>query len=50
MRRIVVQSQPRQAVLETLSKKKKKKSGKKDLMEWLKVQALSSNPSTAINK
>jgi hypothetical protein len=40
--RIVVQSQPRQIVYQTLSKKKKTKRR----TEWLKVKALSSSPST----
>jgi hypothetical protein len=45
----VVQSQPGQVVLKTLSQKNL--SLKKGLAEWLKVQALSSNPSTTkINK
>jgi hypothetical protein len=49
--RSMVQSQTRQIILETLSQKtlhkKKKKIG---LMEWLKVKALSSSPSTTKNK
>jgi hypothetical protein len=44
IRRIEVGSQPRQIVQETLSQKKK--NHKKGLVEWLKVKALSSNPST----
>jgi hypothetical protein len=42
----VVQSQPGQIVHETLSQKKKK-NHKKELVEWLKVKAQSSNPRTA---
>jgi hypothetical protein len=42
IRRITVQSQPRQIVLETLSQKTLHKNG---LVEWLKVKDLSSNPS-----
>jgi hypothetical protein len=45
IRRITVQSQPRQIVYETLSRKKK--HHKKRLVEWLKVEALNSNLSTA---
>jgi hypothetical protein len=48
IRRIVVWSQPRQTVWETLSRKKR--FTKIGLVEWLKVQALSSNPSTAKKK
>jgi hypothetical protein len=44
MRKITVQSQLRQIVHEILSSKNHHKKG---LVEWLKVQALSSNPSTA---
>jgi hypothetical protein len=47
IRRIAVQSQPRQIVHETLSRKIHHKKG---LVEWLKVKALCSSPSTAINK
>jgi hypothetical protein len=43
----VVQSQPGQIVLETLSQKTLHKKG---LVEWLKVQTLSSNPSTGKKK
>jgi hypothetical protein len=54
IRRIEVQSQHRQIVLEIPSQKKKKKkkshTHKKRLVEWLKAWALSSNPSTATNK
>jgi hypothetical protein len=42
MRRITVQSWPRQIVLETLSRKNLSQKGP---VEWLKVKALSSNPS-----
>jgi hypothetical protein len=48
IRRIVVQSQPGQIVSETLSQKKT--ITKKGLVDWLKVKALSSNPSTAKKK
>jgi hypothetical protein len=43
----VVQSQPWQIVCETLSEKNS--SHKKGLAEWLKVKALSSNPSAVNN-
>jgi hypothetical protein len=43
IRRIMVRSQPGQVVLETLSQKTL--SQKIGLVEWLKVDALSSNPS-----
>jgi hypothetical protein len=46
IRRISVQSQPGQIVHETLTRKKKNDTGKKGLAEYLKVQVLSSNPST----
>jgi Fic family protein len=49
IRRIAVQSQLWQIVRETLSQKKKK-NHKKGLVEWLKVQALSSNPNPAKKK
>jgi hypothetical protein len=52
IRRILVQSQPGVRVgglHETLSQKKKKKR-QKELVEWLKVQALNSNPSTGKKK
>jgi ribosomal protein S21 len=42
IRRITSQSQPRQTVLEILSRKTQKIG----LVEWLKVKALSSSPST----
>jgi hypothetical protein len=45
--RITVQSQPGQIVLETLSRKTHHKKG---LVEWLKVKALSSSPSTEEKK
>jgi hypothetical protein len=48
IRRIVVQSQPQQIVHETLSRKKP--LAKIRLVEWLKLQALSSNPSTTKKK
>jgi hypothetical protein len=48
IRRIVVQSQPRQIVPETLSWKKK--TSQKRLVEWLKVYALSSSPNTTPHK
>jgi hypothetical protein len=41
IRRITVRSQPRQIVHKTLSRKKN--HHKKGLVEWLKVQALSSS-------
>jgi hypothetical protein len=44
IRRITVQSQPRQIVCETLSGKNHHEKG---LVEWLKVKTLSSNLSTA---
>jgi hypothetical protein len=45
IRRIMVRSQPRQIVHETLSQKRN--HHKKGLAMWLKVKALSSNPTTA---
>jgi hypothetical protein len=42
IRRIAVQSQPRQIVSKTLSQKS---LHKKRLVEWFKVKALSSSPS-----
>jgi hypothetical protein len=50
IRRIAVQSQPGQIVCKTLSRKTLHKKKKKGLVEWLKVKALSSNPSTAKQK
>jgi hypothetical protein len=47
IRKIAVRSQPQQIVLQTLSRKTLYKKG---LVEWLKVKALSSNPSTARKK
>jgi hypothetical protein len=47
IRRIAVQRQSGQIVCKTLSRKKNHKKG---LVEWLKVEALSSNPSTAKKK
>jgi hypothetical protein len=47
IRRIMVQSQPGQTVCETLPQKNPSQKG---LVEWLKVYALSSNPSTANKK
>jgi hypothetical protein len=47
IRGIMVQSQLRQIVLETLARKTPHKKG---LVEWLKVWALSSNPSTTKKK
>jgi hypothetical protein len=47
IRRIVVQSQPGQIVCTTLSQNTL--SQKIGLVEWLKVKALSSSPSTAKN-
>jgi ribosomal protein S21 len=44
-----VQSQPGQILPKTLVKKKKK-NHKNGLVEWLKVKALSSNPSTTKKK
>jgi hypothetical protein len=49
IRRIMVPSQPREIVLQTLSGKKNP-SPKKGLVEWLKVQALNTNPRTAKKK
>jgi hypothetical protein len=46
-KRIVVQSQPGQIVLKTLSQEYPSQKG---LVEWLKVKALSSSPSAAKNK
>jgi hypothetical protein len=46
--RIAVPSQPGQIVHETLSRRKC--ITKKELVEWLKVEALSSIPSTAKKK
>jgi hypothetical protein len=43
----MVQSQPRQIIHETLSQKPITKTG---LVEWLKVEALSSSPSTTKKK
>jgi hypothetical protein len=43
IRRIEVQSQPRETVCKTLSQKS---SSQKWLVEWLEVKALSSSPST----
>jgi hypothetical protein len=48
IRRITVRSQPRQIVCKTLSQEKP--ITKIGLLEWLKVQALSSSPSTAEKK
>jgi hypothetical protein len=48
IRRIVARSQPRQKVHKTLSRKKT--FTKIGLVEWLKVKALSSSPSTAKKK
>jgi hypothetical protein len=51
IRRITVESQPRQTVCENLSQKTlshtQKRSG---LVEWLKMKALSSSPSTTKRK
>jgi hypothetical protein len=47
MRRIAVQSQPGQIVQETLSQKYLTQKG---LVEWLKMKALSSSPSTTKKK
>jgi hypothetical protein len=47
IRRIAVQSQLGQIVRETLSRKYPSQKG---LLEWLKVKALSSSPSTSINR
>jgi hypothetical protein len=49
IRRIVVQSQLKQIVLETLSQKKKKHK-KIGLVEWLKVKVLISSPTNAKKK
>jgi hypothetical protein len=46
-RRIEVQSQSGEIVHENLSLKKSLNTKKEGLVEWLKVQALSLNPSTA---
>jgi hypothetical protein len=43
-RRIAVQSQPGKMVLKIISQKKKKEHHKKELVEWLQVRVLSSNP------
>jgi hypothetical protein len=48
IRRIVVQSQPRQIVRKTLYLENT--SHKKGLVEWLKVKALSSNPNSKKKK
>jgi hypothetical protein len=51
VRRIAVQSQPRQTVHKTLSCKILSKKKKKNvLVEWLKVKAPSSSPSTTHTK
>jgi hypothetical protein len=50
MRRITFRSQPGQIVCETLSQKKPNKHTKKGLVEWLKVEVLSSSPSTTKKK
>jgi hypothetical protein len=47
IRRITARSQPGEIVPETLSRKTHHKKG---LVEWLKVKALSSNPSTTKKK
>jgi hypothetical protein len=47
IRRITIQNQPGPIVHETLSQKTLQKVG---LMEWVKVKALSSSPSTSKNK
>jgi hypothetical protein len=47
IRRIPFQSQTRQIVCETLSQKY---PSQKELVEWLKVKALSSNPRTKTKK
>jgi hypothetical protein len=47
IRKIMVQSQPRQIVHKTLSQKNRTQKG---LAEWLKVKALSSNPRTSKKK
>jgi hypothetical protein len=47
IRRTEVRSQPRQIVCDTLSQKTHHKNG---LVEWLKIMALSSNPSTTHTK
>jgi hypothetical protein len=47
IRRIAVPSQPRQTVHEALSQKTLYKKG---LVEWLKMKALSSSPSTTKKK
>jgi hypothetical protein len=47
IRRILVQSPPRQIVHETLFQKYPSQQG---LVEWLKVKTLSSSPSTAKTK
>jgi hypothetical protein len=46
---MVVQSQPRQTVCESLSGKNPSQK-KKKLAEWLKVKTLSSSPSTTKKK
>jgi hypothetical protein len=47
IRRIAVRSQPRQIVCETLSQKTSHKIG---LVEWFKVKAMNSSPSTTQKK
>jgi hypothetical protein len=47
IRRMAVQSQPRQIVHKPLSRKY---SSQKGLVEWLKLKALSSSPSTTKKK
>jgi hypothetical protein len=49
IKRMVVQSQPRQTVCESLSGKNPSQK-KKKLAEWLKVKTLSSSPSTTKKK
>jgi hypothetical protein len=48
IRRIVIEAKPGKIVHKTVTRKKK--IHRKGLVEWLKVQALSSNPSTAKKK
>jgi hypothetical protein len=50
IRRIAVQSQPRQIVCKTLSRKTLSQKGGGGMVEWFKVKALSSSPRTSKTK
>jgi hypothetical protein len=50
IRRITVQSQPRQIVHKTLHRKTLHKRRKRGMMEWLQMKALNSSPSTTKRK